>query len=189
MGIIIDMHLPILAIIYTVFALFYLVIIAKKRRHSSNCIIISLAFIFYIIYVFKLTIFPIRLLNIELSKYSHLYYQIIPLKTISKVLIHDNWKIQILGNIVLLLPMPLFIGFYQHYYITFKKSFAMIFFTSLSVEFTQLLINIITQNPNKVADIDDLMLNVLGGIIGWAIYSILVKFKHPLYLSKATRNT
>lgn len=73
----------------------------------------------------------------------------------------------IVGNVLLFVPY----GFFACYYIDLKsffKALGLIFIASLSIEFTQLLIG-------RVFDVDDILLNVIGGMIGYLIYNILRK--------------
>lgn len=84
----------------------------------------------------------------------------------------------ILGNVLLFLPYGFFIGCYL-------KPDKMIFpfllslILSLSIETTQLVIG-------RVFDIDDIILNVLGGLLGFLLYRLLdkVKEKIPKVLKK-----
>ena len=71
----------------------------------------------------------------------------------------------VLGNIIMFLPY----GFFVAYYLDLKKpwtTFLMIFLVSASIETTQLLIG-------RVFDIDDIILNTIGGLIGFYIYKFL----------------
>ena len=73
----------------------------------------------------------------------------------------------IIGNVLLFIPY----GFFACYYVDLKsffKALGLIFAASLSIEFTQLLIG-------RVFDVDDILLNVIGGMIGYFIYNILRK--------------
>ena len=57
-------------------------------------------------------------------------------------------------------------GFFASYFTKSRKtttSFLLILFASLSIEFTQLAIG-------RVFDIDDVLLNVVGGMIGYLVY-------------------
>ena len=68
----------------------------------------------------------------------------------------------ILGNVLMFIPY----GFFASLYIDLKnpfKAFAIIFIASLSIEVTQLSIG-------RVFDVDDILLNVIGGMIGYFIY-------------------
>ena len=78
----------------------------------------------------------------------------------------------VLGNMIMFIPY----GFFISYFLKLKKVYSaslMILLTSVTIEVTQLLIG-------RVFDVDDIMLNLLGGIIGFAIYYIISKIKSKL---------
>ncbi|MBR3898448.1 MAG: VanZ family protein [Bacilli bacterium] len=71
----------------------------------------------------------------------------------------------VLGNIVLFIPY----GFFVSYLLDLKKkrsAFPLILLVSVSIEITQLVIG-------RVFDIDDILLNSLGGMIGFTFYRSL----------------
>lgn len=73
----------------------------------------------------------------------------------------------VLGNILLFVPYGLFVGIY----IDLDKlipAFMLISLASLSIEATQLAIG-------RVFDVDDILLNVVGGLLGFFIYRLLDK--------------
>ena len=51
---------------------------------------------------------------------------------------------------------------------SFKKIFQVTFYFSLFIEFIQYFIG-------RLSDIDDLILNTLGGMLGYAVYCIVYK--------------
>ncbi|PFH88582.1 VanZ family protein [Bacillus sp. AFS088145] len=125
-------------------------------------------FIYYLSLV-KVVFFPITYFynkNPEIT--SKLYYQFSPFKTILKSIEHDLW-IQVIGNILLLLPIPILYVVLKRKIVQFYKNFLMGLLVSLSIEIIQLGINYVTGYPNKVMDIDDVILNVSGISIGWFI--------------------
>ncbi|MDD6323774.1 MAG: VanZ family protein [Bacilli bacterium] len=68
----------------------------------------------------------------------------------------------VLGNIILFMPY----GYFVSYYLNLKKpisAFFMVLLVSASVEVIQLLIG-------RIFDIDDIILNVIGGLFGFYIY-------------------
>lgn len=78
----------------------------------------------------------------------------------------------IIGNILLFMPFGLFIAAYLDY----KKIYPTIILSlisSISIEVVQLIIG-------RVFDIDDIILNVIGGTIGALIYVILDKIRDKL---------
>ena len=71
----------------------------------------------------------------------------------------------VLGNMIMFLPF----GFFVSYYLKVEKINLPLLLTliaSLSIELVQLAIG-------RVFDVDDIILNLLGGIIGFFIYDIL----------------
>ena len=67
-------------------------------------------------------------------------------------------------------------GFFASYYLKPKKVYLVFFMTlltSLAIELVQLYIG-------RVFDIDDIILNVIGGILGYISYYLLDKFASKL---------
>lgn len=78
----------------------------------------------------------------------------------------------IIGNVLLFVPY----GFFTALYVDIKKSrsaFFLVLLASFAIEFTQLGIG-------RVFDVDDIILNVLGGMIGFYIFRILDKISDHL---------
>lgn len=78
----------------------------------------------------------------------------------------------VLGNMIMFLPF----GFFVSYLLTLEKPstiFLLSMITSVCIETTQLTIG-------RVFDIDDIMLNIIGGIGGFYIYRLIHKIKEHL---------
>ena len=77
---------------------------------------------------------------------------------------HLFWK-NVIGNMLMFLPF----GFFVSYYINVDKvhlPFMLVLVTSLAIEIVQMMIG-------RVFDVDDIILNLIGGILGYLIYKIL----------------
>lgn len=75
----------------------------------------------------------------------------------------------VLGNMLMFIPY----GFFSSYFLKEKNViiiFALTVIVSFTIEYIQLQIG-------RVFDIDDIILNVLGGLIGYFIYLVLSKIK------------
>jgi len=98
---------------------------------------------------------------------------IIPFKEIFRYEIGSRLFIKnIIGNILLYMPFGLFVTAY----INERKvwpSFILTLISSISVEVTQLIIG-------RVFDIDDIILNIVGGMLGAVIFIWLDKIKERL---------
>ena len=74
----------------------------------------------------------------------------------------------VLGNMIMFLPY----GFFASYYLKSKKltlPLCLTILTSVSIETVQLIIG-------RVFDVDDIILNMLGGTIGFCVYHIIDLF-------------
>jgi len=138
--------------------------------------------IFYSLSVVKLTLLPITI-SFDKTSYPDMpwkyYYQLIPFQTIISAWKQGN-LLQVVGNIVLLLPLPILIGLLKKRSTGFFRILTVVISVSLGIELTQLLINCLTGIPNKVADVDDFILNSIGGLVGWAtikLYFVLIREK------------
>ena len=71
----------------------------------------------------------------------------------------------VVGNMIMFLPF----GFFVSYYLKSEKltlPLFLILIASISIEVVQLLIG-------RVFDVDDIILNILGGLLGYGIYFVL----------------
>lgn len=78
----------------------------------------------------------------------------------------------VLGNMIMFIPY----GFFVSYILKLEKWYSitsLTLLTSLTIETTQLVIG-------RVFDVDDIMLNILGGLLGYSIYYVIVKLKSKL---------
>lgn len=107
---------------------------------------------------------------------------IIPFKSfidlIFNISIFESFK-QILGNILLFIPLGFFLPLVFNKLNNLKQISIVIILSSLSIEVIQLLMSIYLQFPYRYCDIDDLILNSIGGILGFFI----------LYYTRSTLNT
>ncbi len=142
--------------------------IAYLKHNSKKIIfykeILFLVFLAYLLLLYQLVTFK----EIEFSSSN-----LIPFREILRYeLGSKGFYNQVLGNILLLIPF----GFFVTDYVKITK-LRIIFFltllTSLVIESTQYFIG-------RCFDIDDIILNVLGGIIGFLLYVGLSAIKNHL---------
>ena len=80
----------------------------------------------------------------------------------------------VLGNILLFIPL----GFYISYYLRSESSISTLIITvlsSITIESPQLVIG-------RVFDVDDIILNVIGGIVGYLFYKSIIHL--PKFVQK-----
>ncbi len=81
----------------------------------------------------------------------------------------------VLFNIILTVPFGMYLRYYFEY--SFKKTLLFSFLLSLFFEITQLTgLYFIYPRPYRLFDVDDLLLNTLGGILGYLIMGIFKRF-------------
>ena len=155
-------------------------IVYKIKKHNKYKFIFIALLTLYILCVIKVVFLPLSVFDQDfINEYLKPeidyvpYYQLVPLKSINMVLDSPLWYIQILGNILLLLPLSVFIGFMLGERGRILKICLIGMMTSVIIEAVQLIIDLLTNYPNKVMDIDDFILNSIGVIIGAICFNLL----------------
>lgn len=151
--------------------------------------IIVYSFILYLIVAYFLVILPLPNKE-EVAMLTTPRYQLIPFTFINDIITKSPLNIKDLTTIIptlksqefcqaffnVLLCLPF--GVYLHYYFkcNFKKTILATFCLSLFFELTQLSgLYFIYPRGYRLFDVDDLLLNTLGGIIGYFIGSLVIK--------------
>ena len=166
---VIDFHLSIFLLIYILLVCVTFIILKfKKRREHNVCSIVLMEL--YIMCLIKLVYMPIRIIY-DREMYQQMggdgrmnYVQLIPFQTIIDTLKSNNWIVQLGGNIVLIIPV-IFFAYYIFSVKSLKKCILLGVFVTVFIEITQLIIDVITKFPNKVCDVDDIILNIIGVMV------------------------
>lgn len=138
------------------------------RKNNEKAIlykeIFNLLFILYILCVFH---------AVTYQDVSWASANLIPFKEILRYDFGSNlFYRNIFGNLLLFLPY----GLYITYYLDLKKPLSVMgyaFIISLSIELIQSIIG-------RVFDVDDIILNVLGALLGYFIYRLFDRFEDIL---------
>ena len=149
---------PILAIfVVSLIAIRISYLIEHRERFVLYKEFFSLIFIIYILLLFELVT------NTDVQGVSNNF---IPFKEILRYKIGSKYFIwNVVGNIAIFIPF----GFAVSLYLRSKKAFKpfiIALITSTTIEFVQMFIG-------RSFDIDDILLNCIGGLIGYFLYSIL----------------
>jgi len=163
----------------------------KKHSYSKNLksMLLTITLIFFLCYLvvlFKIICLKYVNLNefiLSLSSLdAHRPYNIIPFVTISTYFNADGMDMirragNILGNIFIFIPIGLLLPIIIHKTNNLLRILLVSFLFSLSFELIQYLA------ATGSADIDDILLNTIGGICGYGIFRIYSSFfKNELYL-------
>ena len=178
--------------------LFYLVgrgiFIGIKKQVYWLKEIIRFLFVVYLCMVVSVTLFPIPIgLNADIENV-YRTVNIIPLKTIifniSQIGIayggDTSFMIGLIvrnvgGNILLLMPLGFFVPLLWNKFNSFKKILLVGFSVSIGIELLQ-FIEPKAGGWGRVTDIDDVICNVLGVIIGYLIYKMIIKIVDKLQI-------
>lgn len=78
---------------------------------------------------------------------------------------HSNFEVQYVMNVLVFIPIGFLIGCFGKY--TWRKAILLGFFFSVSIELLQLILK------SGFSELDDVMHNTLGCIIGYGLYSLM----------------
>ena len=134
-------------------------IVKNKKPFILYKEIFTLLFLIYILCLFQVVTFEDQTLYISGNN-------LVPFKEIMRYKIGSRLFIKnVVGNIVLFIPYGIFASLYAKLDKPWE-ALCLVFFASVTVETTQLLIG-------RVFDIDDILLNCIGGILGYGVYRAL----------------
>jgi len=133
-------------------------VIKNKKPFILYQEIMLLFFLVYILCLFQIVTFEDQALYISGNN-------LVPFKEIMRYKLGSRLFIKnVVGNVVLFIPYGIFASLYTKLEKPFH-AICLVFFASVTVETTQLMIG-------RVFDIDDIILNVIGGFIGYGIYCL-----------------
>lgn len=137
------------------------------KYNKKFCFYKELSMLLFILYVmFLFEIVTLQDQNYGLSNF-------IPFKEIFRYEIGSRLFIKnIIGNILLFLPY----GYFASDYLDSKKVLPICFLTLL----VTLTIEIVQLNIGRTFDIDDVILNTCGGMLGYSLYRLMEKIKVKL---------
>lgn len=140
-------------------------LIKNKTRLVLYKELLMLSFVIYILCLFQIVTFQD---DISWSTNNFIPFKEIFRYSIGSRLFFKN----VLGNMLLFLPFGFFISYYLKVD-NYKLSLLQILIASISIEVVQMSIG-------RVFDIDDIILNVIGGLIGYYLYHIIDKIGNKL---------
>ena len=150
----------------------------KNKKHYKTIAIIL--FFGYIVILSNLVFFSEYYDRTVGSSYS---YNLIPFQEINRFikyrhyLTFEEWTSNLLGNIFVFMPLGFLMPMIGYSYRKFYKILIISFLVSLNIEVLQLIFRV------GIFDVDDLILNTLGGVIGY----ILFKLVYKIYINRRNK--
>lgn len=173
---VIDMTWPMLLISVVVVVSLRITYLIKNREHFTLYQeLLALSFIIYILCLFQIVTFQ--------DTVSWSSNNFIPFREIFRYRIGSRLFLKnVLGNVLLFMPF----GFFSSYYLKFKKPWVILGLTLV----TSFSIEVIQMSIGRVFDVDDILLNIVGGYFGYLIYSVISRigdrapdfFKNEIFL-------
>ncbi len=179
---------PIIAFLFTI--PFILHQYHKYGSINKLRVLIIYSFILYLITIYFLVILPLPS-EVEVLNMKDIIPQLEPFKFINDILLDTNFNIKdintyiptltnpsvytMLFNIIMTIPLGMYLRYY--YKCSFLKTLIISFFISFFFEFTQLTgLYGIYPKAYRLFDVDDLITNTLGGLIGYIFMGIVDNF-------------
>jgi len=156
-------------------------------RNKNNVFILIrrellvMAFAIYCVAVIRVTIFPLHL-NVGYGQSSPPSVNIIPfaemfrgipLNQFSFAYMIRHLESNLVGNILLLLPLGFFLPTLWTKVRSFKKTLLIGILSSLSIETAQYILAYLGLSIGRASDIDDVILNSIGVIFGYLVFRLI----------------
>lgn len=116
-------------------------------------------------------------LEANFGKHPFLFKNLVPFSSIADQLVWHYWDVSMFLNIGLTIPFGILLVVRQlvlHKPIRMRKIILQGFLLSLTIEITQMFVNYALQYRYRVVTIDDIMMNVIGTLIGALITVIFI---------------
>lgn len=151
-----------------------LLIGALRRRMRGWRLAAVVLLMAYIVFAAKYFFFPIYFVGDGLRG-AGLGLELIPVRPLVEQARHMGAAVflrNVGGNILAFLPLTFLCAAAYPRFRRFGASAGLAVLCSLGVELTQLVINLLTHVPNRAVDINDVLLNTIGGMLGFACWKL-----------------
>lgn len=167
-------------ILFLIVFLITFLIYRKKGKNQIKLFFIGM-FEIYILLVFSVAILPIRFISPDLREGEIAvknFFQWIPFRSIYTTLIKESiFSVQLIGNIVLFFPFPIFLGYLKMNSKKYGMLFLQSFSVSILIEILQVTIDFALGYPSRKFDVDDIILNAVGILLGLFIYFMIQRVR------------
>lgn len=145
-------------------------LVKNKQKFCFYKELFMLLFILYVMCLFEV---------VTIQDHNYSLSNIIPFKEIFRYKFGSKLFVRnIIGNILLFLPY----GYFASDYLKSKKIWLICFLTGI----VSLTIEVVQLNIGRTFDIDDIILNTIGGLFGYLLYRLMehIKIKLPKIFKK-----
>lgn len=150
-------------------------VVARKKQDTVFSVLLQSSFFVYVFMVLTLTGYFILFKEVSSHNWwEKIEYRVqrndnVNLRAFQIFRIYSTLDKQVLGNFVMLLPLGIYLPLLYRRLRSFSGFFAVLFiclFVSIGIELLQLI------TSYRSTDIDDVILNTIGGCLGFIIYQL-----------------
>lgn len=164
------MLLPIFLIIFIIIVIRQF----KSQKRNWKRVLLSGLFLIYLWVLLDVTIFPIPLF-LDNSLPAKLKFGKQLFINLRFNILENYMPLQLIGNIVLLAPLSFFAAVFKDKYSRLWHNLWLMFLSSLLIESVQLILSFFYLE-NRIFDVNDLLLNTLGALIGFVFFKLINLF-------------
>ncbi|MFC0562558.1 VanZ family protein [Halalkalibacter alkalisediminis] len=180
-----------------IIVLYFIIDLLKKRKKNMVRRLIVLSFLVYAINVMQQITGGIHIPPLAENYWSwDSNIQLIPFYFVGDLINHYNnsgynwffWNAVKLSfyNALLLLPLGVYLSIFKVHNI--KKAVTIIFSVSFGIETLQIILGYLGFTYPRSFNVDDLILNTLGGFLGYLVFEQLKKLYSSIYYKKQKVN-
>ncbi|HAL29504.1 MAG TPA: hypothetical protein DCP20_02165 [Coriobacteriia bacterium] len=162
--------------VFAIPAIGYVIWRSARRRSPLMDVLLWVAFIIYVTELISHAFFPLPVDSAYIAlERANAYggHNLMPFRTISAMLEHPVpgvAAIQIVGNLLLFLPLGYFLPLLFQRFMDFRRAMETLLAFVLAVEVAQyLLSSLVYRYTYKSFDVDDILLNTAGALIGYGL--------------------
>ena len=158
----------------------------RKKTINRGRLIIDIIFFIYLLCVLNITIFPIPFQKSFIDSYLNTLgsdprfkYNLIPFMTVvdsfKNAFTYNTYLLELKnigGNLILLTPLGIYVHFIKRN-LEMKNILILGFATAMVIELIQLSISLLLGYSYRSFDVDDLILNTIGFIIGYKSFTLI----------------
>lgn len=172
-------------VIILISVIYYFVNLNKNNHLNLKQLLLKTLFAIYIIGVISITILPIYIPDIFAPESRVLLFNIIPFHSISELILSAGEGgvyisiafSNILGNLLIFVPLGFALPIIFKKINNLPKTLLIAFSISLLIEAIQFILTYLQLSSMRASDIDDVILNVLGALIGYVLFLIVCRRK------------
>lgn len=156
-------------------------LILWRRRVTALRLLATLMLVAYLSVVAAVVLGPLpidaRLIG-DMRTQDLAHNSFVPFATIRDLVVAHPLAVvlrQLGGNLLLLAPLGFVLPALFPRFTRWRSTIGAILAVSLSIEMAQLLMSAILGFSYKVFDVDDLLLNMIGGVLGWVTFRVFAR--------------